>query len=849
MVIDERYVEGLWRRFLEEPAAIAPDWRNAFQFISLVYGEQPFSPARTRVAEVQPHDLRDYLTRFGHLHAALDPLGLTPIPPLPTGLRGGDEDAELVRAYTGSLTVETGHVDDPLMRDWIVTAFEDAQREGGGPDPAVLDQLLDTEALDRFLARKLPGKKRFGSEGADAILPLLHAIRREAQSGGVDELVIGSMHRGRLSVLKNFAGMDAARMFGLVRGEHNFPDRPDLPGDLAYHLGQRSEAAGMRCTLLPNPSHLEAVNPAVIGFTRARRSEGSGRAMAVIVHTDASVVGQGVNAELLQMSALPGFQVGGAIHIVINNQIGFTTEPSEARSSRYCTGPWRAVDSLLLHVNGDDVDAVVRAAALALRFRERFGRDVVIDLVCYRANGHNEIDEPRFTQPLYYHAADQKIGVADTYARRLIDGGLLSEQEVRARRLRADAKLEADVAAAPGASDEARAVSNRVPGKDPQTSDLRDIVVALSRAPANESNAKLAKLMERRLDELENGIGWPLAEAMAFAWVLRSGVSVRFAGQDVERGAFSQRHFAIVHPHTGLRRRLLDGFAQHGAQLEVVNTLLSEYAALGFEYGYSLGTDRALCVWEAQFGDFANGAQIVIDQFVASGFEKWRQASALVLLLPHGLEGQGPEHSSARIERLLQLCARDNIAVAHPSTPANYFHLLREQARSGDRPLFILTPKMLLRLAQARSPLAAFADGAGFEPVIASMPSGPVRRAVLCSGKIAYEAEKVRAESDAAVAIVRIETLYPFPAEALAASLAATGVSEMLWLQEEPENYGAGAWLATRLAAVAGGVGAALMPMVARPESASPAGGFHMWHDRDQRALILRALGVADDEA
>ena len=848
MVFDGRYFETLWLQYLRDPSAIPEDWRNAFHFISAVYGD-PFAQDPKRSLSAPEQTFAEYLRRFGHLHAKLDPLGIAVVPALPSDLSGGGEPASgLLSAHTDTLAVETGHLDDPEMRDWVLDEFEAIQLAERMPDPAVFDELIATELFDRFLGAKYPGKKRFGSEGADAILPLLHGLRRDAAEAGTDELIVGSMHRGRLSVLHNFAGMNASRLFALLHGEHPFPDRTDLPGDVPYHFGHTSEQDGLRITMLPNPSHLEAVNPVVIGFARARRTEGSGRAMAVIVHTDASVIGQGVNAELLQMSALPGFTVGGTLHIVINNQIGFTTDPGEARSSRYCTGLWRAVDSLLLHVNGDDVDAVLRAVSLAVRFRARFARDVVIDLVCYRANGHNEIDEPRFTQPTYYRAADNKRGVAEIYERRLIERGLLTEDEIRNRRVQLTARLEAAYVAPPPAEapvDEL--ISNFVPAGITE-SDLREIIAVLANVPDDAGMPKLIKLMERRLDEIESGISWPLAEAMAFAATLRTGMSVRVCGQDFERGPFSQRHLAAIDPETGARQHPMAALARHGAKLEVVNSPLSEYAVLGFEYGYSLGSAGALCVWEAQFGDFANGAQIMIDQFIASGFEKWRQTSGLVVLLPHGLEGQGPEHSSARIERLLQLCARDNITVAHPSTPANYFHLLREQATRVDRPLFIVTPKVLLRLPQARSRLDDFASDAGFRPVVCSIPTSKAVRAVICSGKIAYELEKLRDSKDVAVVIIRLERLYPFPRDQLVDRLRESGISEMLWLQEEPENYGAGVWLQARLLAVAAPLGVTLLPMVARPESASPAGSFHMWHVRDQERLLHAALGVDHDD-
>jgi 2-oxoglutarate dehydrogenase E1 component len=841
--IDGRYFGNLWNRYLANPEAVTPDWRNAFDFIRCVYGNPAASQPIAGFAEAGD-DPRAYLRRYGHRHAALDPLGLSVIPELPPA---SGEHAGLLAAYAGSLAVETGHIDDPAIHDWIVAAFE-APRTMAEPAVAereILDRLIETESFDRFLAAKYPGKKRFGSEGADAILPLLALLRREAAAVGVDEIVMGSMHRGRLSVLHNFVGMEAGLLLGLFGGRHPFGEASDLPADVAYHFGHSDERDGVRTTLLPNPSHLEAVNPVVAGFARARRCDGSGRAMALIVHTDASIVGQGVNAELIQMGDLPGFTVGGTVHVVINNQIGFTTNPHEARSSLHCTGPWRAIDSLILHVNGDDLDAVARAATLAIAYRARFARDVVIDLVCYRRGGHNEIDEPRFTQPLYYRAADAKRSVIAAYEERLVAAGRVSQAEVDARRRQIFDRLEAAWAAAPSTE----IVLPEPPRRNApdaialDDAALREIVMALAHVEAGTGAPKMVQLMARRQDELAAGIGWPLAEAMALGATLRGGRSVRLCGQDVERGPFSQRHLAAIDPASGHRSHPIAVLARDGATIEIVNSPLSEYAVLGFEYGHSLGSAGTLCLWEAQFGDFANGAQIMIDQFIASAAEKWRLRSDLIVLLPHGLEGQGPEHSSARIERLLQLCARDNIRLMHPSTPANHYHLLREQALAGDRPLFVITPKVLLRLPQARSPLAAFADTAGFQPLIASVPDG-ARRAVLCSGKIAYELEKARDEASLAIAVIRIEALYPFPHERLVEALAASGATEMLWLQEEPENFGAGSWLAPKLARIATATGLELLPSVARAESASPAGSFHGRHKSDQDALLARALGT-----
>ncbi len=848
MGFDEKYAASVWRKWQLDPHSVPTDWANAFGLLTSLYGAE-FFPLELRVSAGSPQSddrsgapAADYLTRFGHLHAQLDPLGLAAPPPLPQSVAALPRSA----AYDGSLAIETGHLDDPEMVRWGVEAFEQLQADPARPSNEILFQLIDTEIFDAFLASKYPAKKRFGSEGADTILPMLHALHAECAGHGIDEIVMGSMHRGRLSILNNFAGMRSDWLLGLFAGRHPFPGREDLPGDVPYHFGHTGSNEGIRLTLLPNPSHLETINPVVAGFARARRTEGTGTAMPLILHTDASVIGQGVNAELLQLSGLPGFDIGGTIHIIINNQVGFTTDPAEARTSRYCSGLWRAADSMILHVNGDDVDACIQAVQLAARFRARFQRDAVIDLVCYRANGHNEIDEPRFTQPLYYRAADAKSGIIEQYERRLIAAGSITAEDAAARRLSVRETLEKAYSAkamAPPPTSEATRNSIEMPTWS--EGDLQDLVAALSHVPQDRGYAKMVKLMQRRLEEVESGISWALAEAMAAGCIVGSGVSLRFCGQDVERGPFSQRHLAAIHPETGERHHALSGLARHGATFEVVNSPLSEYAVLGFEFGYSLGSKATQCIWEAQFGDFLNGAQIMVDQLITSGFEKWMLTSNLIILLPHGLEGQGPEHSSARIERMLQLCARNNIVVAHPSTPANYFHLLRHQALRGERPLFVITPKKLLRLAQARSPLSDFAGNAQFQPVLtAHVGQRRAKRAVICSGKIAYELRSVAETEQQSATIIRLERLYPFPAEDLAAALKASRATEVVWLQEEPANYGAGAWLAPRLLAVAEKLGVRLLPMISRQESASPAGGFHDAHEADQAALIKSALSV-----
>ena len=839
MIIDEKYFSKLWLQYRDQPSSVGTDWRHAFEFIEFLYGD-PFSETGGSGLGVAPDRASDYIRRFGHLHADLDPLGLARGRSFSgTGL---NPDERSWSSYCGTLAVEIAHL-DPEIADWVSAAFEDLQAAPRRPSEQVLEKLITNQVFEQFLGAKFPGKKRFGSEGADAFLPLLHTISDQAAAGGFDELIMASMHRGRLSILANLAGMDRSRLFSLMAGSHPFPDQQALPGDVPYHLGSSARHGGLTSLLLPNPSHLEAVNPVAIGYTRARQTLVGRRALALILHTDASVIGQGVNAELVQMTNLGSFSIGGAIHIIINNQVGFTTDPAEARSSRYCSGPWRAVNSLLLHANGDDVDAVLRAGTLALRFRERFGLDAVIDLVCYRANGHNEIDEPRFTQPLYYRAADAKEPIAALYERQCLDAGVTTTDRVEATRARVRAELERSFANRP-----AQAISP--PGRRaiipsppaPSAEGFRELIIGLSHVPEGQGVPKMIKLMNRRIAELDEGVSWPLAEAAALAHVLRSGTNVRLCGQDVERGSFSQRHLAAVHPETAERQHPMNRFAERSARFEVVNSPLSEYAVLGFEYGFSLGAPDALCIWEAQFGDFANGAQIVIDQFIASAYEKWLQQSRLVVLLPHGLEGQGPEHSSARIERLLQLCAGENIRVVHPTTPANYFHLLREHAGSGDRPLFILTPKMLLRLPQARSMLADFVAPNGFRPVISESSGVKEGRAVLCSGKLAYEIEREKAKHGVTIPVIRLEQLYPFPEAELEAALRDLAVQQFQWVQEEPANFGAALWLGPPLQALAARLQLELLPPVARAESASPAGSFHGLHERDQRRLILKAL-------
>jgi 2-oxoglutarate dehydrogenase E1 component len=558
-------------------------------------------------------------------------------------------------------------------------------------------------------------------------------------------------------------------------------------------------------------------------------------------------------AECIQLAGPAGYSVGGTVHLIINNQIGFTTETQEARTSRHCTGPWKAVDSAILHVNGDDPLAVARAADIALAWRQAQGCDAVVDLVCYRRNGHNEIDEPGFTQPRLYARIAGQVPVARAFAARLVAEGVVTEAEVAALIDATRLRFQAGYEEAAGHRSNESGYPPRPPRQAAETgvagSMLEQIATALAAAPeALALHPRMGRVLRQRsLDP--KGIPWPSAEALAFGSLVREGVPVRLSGQDVVRGAFSHRHFALADAASGARHVGLDKLAPDQARFQAFNSPLSEYAVLGFEYGYSLERPDALVIWEAQFGDFANGAQIVIDQFIAAAEAKWCDPSRLVLLLPHGLEGQGPEHSSARLERYLQLAAEGNVRIVQPSTPANYFHLLREQALGHhDCPLIVMSPKKLLRLPEALSPLADFLPGTGFRPLLASAPAtGAVETVLLCSGKIAYELEEARAARGAAeVAILRLERLYPLPATEIAAQLRQWPRARLLWVQEEPENMGAWRWLDRQLETLATEAGC-LRPRlhyVGRPASPSPAGSFHGAHDDDQRAILEQAFAA-----
>jgi len=831
----------------------------------------------------------------GHLIANLDPLGRRPPSTHPEldithyGLSIWDLDREfpvgnladgqlaakvlplrdilgVVRdAYSRTVGVEYMHIQEPDQKEWIQRHVEFAPPAvGADAQHRILERLNAAEVFERFLHTKYLGQKRFSLEGAESLVPMLDALCSDAADNDMTDVVLGMTHRGRLNVLANVIGKSYEQIFREFEGELD-PASAQGSGDVKYHLGatgkhQSPSGAEVQLTLAANPSHLEAVDPIVEGVARAigdARDDGlRNMILPVLVHGDAAFAGQGVVAETFNLSEVPGYEVGGTVHVVVNNQLGFTTAPDLGRSSVYATDIAKMVQAPIFHVNGDDPEAAVRVMHLAFAFRQEFHKDVVVDLVCYRRYGHNEADEPAFTQPRMYELIDEHPSVRAIYTQHLAKRGEITTEEERGLDADFRARLDAafaetrgatagpdDVSPAPITNDsetEADAVSTAV---DLPTLDR--IVDRLSSVPAGFAvNPKLERQLAARRAEFDRDeIDWALAEALAFGSVVLEGTPVRLAGQDTRRGTFSQRHSVLVDQETEVEYEPLNALSDEQAPFMVYDTVLSEYAALGFEYGYSIASDALVC-WEAQFGDFANVAQVVIDQFVVAAADKWGQHSSLGLLLPHGFEGQGPEHSSARIERYLTLCAERNLRVAYPSTAAQYFHVLRRQVAAVERvPLVCFTPKRYLRMRHTRSSREQLTDGR-FETVLddrASLDRKDVTRVVVCTGKVAHELMDERDAQKLPVAVVRVEQLYPWPEANLRAALARyPNARDVVWVQEEPENMGAWSFVRDRIAALLDDDVA--LQHIARPASASPASGSAKVHEQEQRDLLRTAI-------
>ncbi|MDQ4148820.1 MAG: multifunctional oxoglutarate decarboxylase/oxoglutarate dehydrogenase thiamine pyrophosphate-binding subunit/dihydrolipoyllysine-residue succinyltransferase subunit [Actinomycetota bacterium] len=768
-------------------------------------------------------------------------------------------------AYCRTTGIEYMHISEPSEKEWIQQKVEGVSVDLPKEDHArIMQKLNEAESFETFLHTRYVGHKRFSLEGAISLIPMLDAILDAALSNSLDEAVIGMAHRGRLNVLANIIGKSHRQIFKEFEG-HIDPETVQGSGDVKYHIGATGTYLSPRGGSLPvsvvsNPSHLESVDPVVEGVVRAKQDRLNRLdlwpVLPILIHGDAAFAGQGVVAETLNLSQLRGYRTGGTIHIIINNQLGFTAGAGQTRSSTYASDVAKMIQAPILHVNGDDPEACLRAARLAFEYREHFHKDVVIDMWCYRRWGHNEADEPAYTQPLMYQRIASRRSVRKLYTELLLHRGDITIEQAEGALEDYRARLQEAFDASKGL---ARAPAKRRPlapmgdafnlGTAVGLAKLKQILETTTRLPPGFAvHPKLGKWLEDRRNAFtKDHIDWSLAESLAFGSLLADGVSVRLAGQDTRRGTFSQRHAVLIDQENGSEYLPLAQVPRNGARMYIYDSLLSEFAALGFEYGYSVAASRALVLWEAQFGDFANGGQVIIDQFISAGEAKWGQPSNLVMLLPHGYEGQGPEHSSARLERFLMLGAEDNFRVVVPSTPAQYFHLLRGQGRSTlRRPLIILTPKSLLRLPRSSSKVLDLLSG-GFRAVL-SDPSAPdpdrVRRLIMCTGKIYYELEAAREKLNAeGVALVRVERLYPFPADEIAEEIARFDQAEIMWVQEEPENMGAWRFVHQKFNEE---LKASLL-RCCREESASPATGSSSIHEREQEFLLHRALAGMTD--
>ena len=931
------YVEDLYERYLADPASVGSDWKTYFDGLKgREAGDVPHSAVMARIQQAAVSNSKAgqagncalvattgdavpdamaqkqaavlklvtaYRSR-GHLHAVLDPLGLSALgdladqprkPASPDldlafhGLSDADLDsrfntslcggppvlslrellAVLRATYSGSIGAEFMHISDASQRRWLYERIERADRRldfDAGARRGILERLTAAEGLERYLHTKYVGQKRFSLEGGDSLIPLMETLVQHSGAAGVKEMVVGMAHRGRLNVLVNTLGKPPQKLFAEFEGKYEHVDDPAHSGDVKYHMGFSADLATpggpLHLALAFNPSHLEIVNPVVAGSVRARqqRRDDDERdvVLPVLIHGDAAFAGQGVGMELLQMSQARGFAVGGSVHIVVNNQIGFTiSRPDDARSTLYCTDVAKMVGAPILHVNGDDPEAVVFCTRLAFEFRQEFNKDVVIDLVCYRRHGHNEADEPSATQPAMYQAIRAHKTTRELYADRLIADRLIDEAAAKAMMDDYRYKLEAGAVTTELATPVENFGIDWTPYlhgnlRDPVATgvlraDLDALATRINTIPTNVTlHPRVAKIYDdrRKMAAGEQAMDWGFAENLAYATLLKDNYKLRLVGQDSGRGTFFHRH-AVLHDQNGGPDYIpLSELVADPHDVTIVDSLLSEEAVMAFEYGYASADPSTLDIWEAQFGDFANGAQVVIDQFISSGESKWNRLCGLTLLLPHGYEGQGPEHSSARLERFLQLCALDNMQVCVPTTPAQMFHLLRRQMKRATRkPLIVMTPKSLLRHKLAVSSLDELASG-GFRDLIADSVADPkkITRVVVCSGKVYYDLIEDTAKRKLDnVAILRAEQLFPFPRADLAAELKRyASAKDLVWCQEEPMNQGAWYQIQHHLMRC-------LQPeqslhYAGRLRSAAPACGHLATHQAEQVNLVEDAL-------
>lgn len=934
------YVAQLYLTYLENPISVGHEWRHYFatlgdgerdvlkELVGPSWAKRSFpqikpesfplpSKGEGSTQEIQGAILnsiraimliRAYRAR-GHMIADLDPLGLTKkeyLPELDPATYGFKEDEydkpifiydvlglsyatlrdilkRLRQTYCGTIGIEFLHIQDPERKLWLQKRVEGEGELGLGasnPDvqwkKKILKKLTAAEAFEKFLHTKYPAAKRFGLDGAESLIPGLEEMLQESSKLGVEEVVLGMSHRGRLNVLVNILSKPYQAIFSEFQGANPQPDQVQGSGDVKYHLGTSTDRSfngkKMHLSLTANPSHLEAVDPIVVGKVRAKQSQygdlEKSKVMGLLLHGDAAFAGQGIVAETFLLSQLHGYQTGGTFHVIINNQIGFTTSPTYARSSAHCSDLAMIVQAPIFHVNGDDPEAVVKVMALAAEYRHVFHSDVVVDLVCYRRFGHNEADEPAFTQPLMYEAIRNHPTTLRVYAKKLIEEGSLTEDKAleieRSMNRELQENFKESSSYKPSTADW---LAGRWEGFNPKAENnkpvltgvkkeiLVDIGTALSRIPEDfHIHPKLKRFLSSREKMVtdQQPIDWSMGEALAFGSLLIEGHRVRLSGQDSGRGTFSQRHAVLRDQITEEKYISLNHLSATQAPFEVWDSPLAEASVLGFELGYSLAEPEALVMWEAQFGDFANGAQVIIDQFISTGETKWLRMTGLVMLLPHGHEGQGPEHTSARLERYLQLCGEDNMEVVNCTTPANYFHALRRQMhRNYRKPLIIMTPKSLLRHKLATSALNDLDLGTHFLKIIPDSfsPSSGFQRVILCSGKVYYDLlEKREAEGIIDIAIIRVEQLYPFPHKELVEILKPYARADVVWCQEEPMNMGAWSYLDRRLEQVLIEVNLyTKRPLyVGRPEAASPATGLLSRHIFEQNLLVSQALNLVN---
>ena len=899
-VFNDGYIAEMYEAYRRDPATVDESWRQFFRTAQSLAGvgggTAPVDDRMLRKA-AGAAALADAIREYGHLAVQLDPLGtpppgaseLTPefhginedeLADVPASALGAAEGTaadvvhRLRQVYCGAIALEFTHLGSETERAWFRQAMEGGtltRSLDDGEKTAVLRRLTQVDGLERFLGRAYQGYKRFSVEGTDVLIPMLDEVITRSAQRGARQIVMGMAHRGRINVLVHVMGMSYTEMFGEFEGHQGDAIAYSSTGDVKYHLGFRGERsvgdATVSLELVPNPSHLEYVNPVMSGITRAYQRVASSTTerneqavLPICIHGDAAFPGEGVVPETFNLSRLRGYRVGGTLHLIVNNQVGFTTDPIDARSTRYASDLAKGFEVPVLHVNADDAEACLVAVRLAVAYRNQFAKDVLIDLVGYRRWGHNETDEPAFTQPKLYEAIRAHPTPREVWGARLVRERVVTEAEVKALDAEVAEKLASVLREMKNVGPTADE-SPRGPSRAPEPERVPDPVTAVSADTLDMLNARLLtyplgfkghprlmKTLERRREALHKGaIDWGHAEALAFGSLLLEGVGVRMSGQDAERGTFAHRNAVLHDVDTGATHTPLADIPSAMGRFEIYNSPLSENAVMGFEYGFSIATTRDLVLWEAQYGDFVNVAQPIIDQFISAERAKWGQRSGLVLLLPHGYEGGGPEHSSARLERFLQLCAERNMCVAYPSTPAQYFHMLRRQALRADRlPLILMQPKSLLRLPAAATRIEELASGC-FQSVIDDASAvdrrADVRRLVLCTAKMYYDLLGARGESTG-VALVRVDELYPWPGARVAEIVDRyPNLDDVVWAQEEPKNMGAWTFVAPQLRVATGNM--LTIRYIGRPERASPAEGYSKAHEEEQKRIITDVLALS----